>query len=139
MSDKLYLEDLAGLSEQEVKEHISEQYAGNVSGFDYGYPSDEEKLELLNELNNYEILIAYESVGSWGCDSASYFLMKKKDGTYWEFDGSHCSCYGFEGQYEPQEATKEYLNSDRFSFCCGGYDDNSSENQRKIKEYAKNI
>lgn len=135
----LFLEDLKGYTEEEVKKHISENYAGKDSGFDYGSPTDNEKEELLEELDGYKILIAYESVDSWGCDSSSYFLMQKQDGTYLEFSGSHCSCYGFEGQYDPQEATKEYLNSDKFNFWTGGYDDNSEENIRKVKEFVKTI
>lgn len=133
---KLFLEDLSKLSEQEVKQHIADDYAGKDSVFDCGEPTDSEKTNLLKELEGYEILIAYEHVGSWGCDSSSYFLMKKGD-KYYEFAGGHCSCYGFEGQYDPDEATVEYLNSDRFSFYCGGYDDNSDANEKSVREFVK--
>lgn len=133
---KLFLEDVANLSEQEVKQHIADNYAGKDSGFDYGEPTDLEKAELLKELSDFEILIAYEHVGSWGCDSSSYFLMMK-DAKYYEFAGSHNSCFGFEGQYDPDEATIDYLNSDRFSFYCGGYDDNSDKNEKSVREFVK--
>ena len=133
---RLILEDLSGFTEKEVKVHISEQYAGDKSGFDYGCPENKDKSELLKELKRFNIVIAYESVGSWGCDSSSYFLMQRKnDGVYFEFSGGHCSCYGFEGQYDPQEATIEYLKSDKFYFYCGGYDDNETDNQKAVEEF----
>lgn len=128
----LALEDLKGFNEKGVKEHISEQYAGDKCGFDYGCPTDKDALK--EELEDYTIHIAYESVGA--CDSSSYFLMEKSN-KYYEFSGSHCSCYVFEGQYDPQEATLEYLKSSKFWICTGGYDNNSDENERKVREYIK--
>ena len=131
----LFLEDLAGKSESEIKEHIAGNYSGSVSGFDYGEPTDSDINKVREELKEFSILIAYEHVGSWGCDSSSYFLLKKSDGSYYEFSGSHCSCYDFEGQFDLQCAPLEYLKSDRFSFYCGGYDDNSEENEKLVKEF----
>ena len=121
--ESLYLEDLSGCSEDEVKKHIV-----------LSYEADEKEVE------KYEILIAYESVGSWGCDSSSWFLLKEKaTGKLFETHGSHCSCYGFEGQFEPEETTVEYLQSDKFYFCCGGYDDNSNENESSVKKYLSKL
>ena len=121
--DNLYLEDLSGLSEEEVKKHIVSSYEVEQS-----------------EIDKYEILVAYESVGSWGCDSSSWILLKEKStGLLFENHGSHCSCYGFEDQFEPEETTVEYLQSDKFYLCCGGYDDNGEENKRLVKEYLSNL
>jgi len=132
----LYLEDLKEMTEAEVKEHIADEYAGSKSGFDYGEPGDAEKQALAEILKSYDIVVAYESVGSCGCDSASWFLLRNKDsGKYFEFSGSHCSCYGFEGQFALDEATVEYLKSDKFAFYCGGYDEHETENQRAVKEF----
>ena len=58
---RLYLEDLAGLTQEEVYRHIS---------YSYEVP--------IEEVQKHEILIAYESVGSWGCDSSSWFCLKTK-------------------------------------------------------------
>lgn len=33
----------------------------------------------------------------------------KQDGKLFEVNGSHCSCYGLEGQWDPEECTSEYL------------------------------
>lgn len=121
--DNLYLEDLSGLSEEEVKKHIVSSYEVEQS-----------------EIDKYEILVAYESVGSWGCDSSSWILLKEKStGLLFETYGSHCSCYGFEEQFEPEETTVEYLQSDKFYFSCGGYDDNDEEIKRLVKEYLSKL
>ena len=121
--NKLYLEDLSGLSEDEVKKHIVSSYEVDDS-----------------EVDKYEVLVAYESVGSWGCDSSSWILLKDREtGKLFETHGSHCSCYGFEGQFEPEETTVEYLQSDRFFFCCGGYDNSAEENERLIKDYLSKL
>jgi len=115
---RLYLEDLAGLPQSQVAEHISKEYEVPLS-----------------EVNKYKILIAYESVGSWGCDSSSWFLLQdRKTGKIYETHGGHCSCYGFEGQFEPEETNLEYLNSDKFYFSTGGYDDDCEAKSIDLNE-----
>ena len=37
------------------------------------------------------------------------FVLFEKDGQLFEVNGSHCSCYGLEGQWEPEETTLEAL------------------------------
>ncbi len=115
----LAVEDLAGDSVESVRDHI-------VCAFEI-----EEK-----ELDGFEVLIAYESVGNWGCDSSNWFLLRK-DGVLYENHGGHCSCNGFEGQWAPEETSVEYLLSDKFYYCGGGYDDNEEDNKdavgRKIR------
>jgi hypothetical protein len=41
--------------------------------------------------------------------SGSAFVLFRKDGKLFEVNGSHCSCYGLEGQWEPEETSKEAL------------------------------
>jgi hypothetical protein len=117
MKTLLTLEDLAVYSQEDLRNHIITSY--------------EAKPE---ELEGFTFLIAYESVGSWGCDSSSFFLLEK-DGKLYENHGSHCSCYGFEGQWKPEETTIEYLISDKFYLSCGGYDDSSEQNKESVKNY----
>jgi hypothetical protein len=135
----LFLEDLKDSNEDEIKKHLAEEYAEESSGFDYGDPSDDTKAALLAELEGFDIIIAYESVGDYGCDSSSWFLLKRKaDNELFEVHGSHCSCYGFEGQFKDlEETTLEYLKSDKFNFYCGGYDRNETDNQLAVKEFLK--
>ncbi|KKN63679.1 hypothetical protein LCGC14_0499080 [marine sediment metagenome] len=115
----LALEDLAGADETLVRDHI-------VCEFEI-----EEK-----ELDGFEVLIAYESCGSWGCDSSNWFLLRK-DGQLYENHGSHCSCNGFEEQWAPEETSVDYLLSEKFYFPSGGYDTNGNEEavSREIRRF----
>lgn len=47
-----------------------------------------------------EILVAHYSEGFY--DGAA-FILYKKDGKFYEVNASHCSCYGLEGQWDPEE------------------------------------
>jgi hypothetical protein len=120
----LLLEDLKGLSEAEVKAHLVTEY--------------EAKSDVVNDL---EIVIGYESVGSWGCDSSSFFLLKDKAGKLFEVHGSHCSCYGFEGQFQLEETSVEALkfrvNESKYGsvFYTGGYDNDSDGNMKAVNDY----
>lgn len=133
MSGLLALADLAGKTEAEIKEHIVENYR-SAEG-DYPYEEAEKQLRL--SLHGAEILVAYESVGSWGCDSASFFLARN-DGKLYENNASHCSCFGFEGQWEPEEAVLEAMEK-RDYFSMGGYDNESDANQASIKAYISSL
>lgn len=125
----LTLEDLKSCSEEEIKNHLISQYTADP-----------------NVLDGLEILIAYESVGSWGCDSSSFFLLKNKEtGELFEVHGSHCSCYGFEDQFDLESTTTEALKfrikEGKYSsvFYTGGYDSDSEENTRLVNEYIKTL
>lgn len=41
--------------------------------------------------------------------NASFLLIEPTTGKFFEIYGSHCSCYGFEGQFNPEECPIEYL------------------------------
>ena len=126
MMNSLFIGDLKDMSQEEVIEHIKSDY---ING-------EKNESENINKLECFDVLIAYESVGSWGCDSSSFFLFKRRsDGALFENHGSHCSCYGFEGQFSPEETNLEYLNSDKFYFYTGGYDEDSSNNENLVSEF----
>ena len=119
----LFLADLQNKSEKEIKDYIAEEYE-----------------TARKALDNFSFLIAYESVGSWGCDSASYFLIREKTtGALFDVRGSHCSCYGFEGQWEPEAielaALKARAKQGETRMFTGGYDEDAEKNQKAIKEY----
>ena len=131
------LEDLQDHTEQEVIDHIASEYSGDREN---STPTEEQIQKTKQILEQCDILIAYESVGSWGCDSSSFFLFKdKKTGGLYELNGSHCSCYGFEGQFDLEMTTLESLkkrNENEYGvFYTGGYDTNESENKKKVKEF----
>lgn len=59
-----------------------------------------------SDLNGVEILYAeYEREGYDG----SAWVLFRKDNKLYEVNGSHCSCYGLEGQWEPTLTTVKAL------------------------------
>jgi hypothetical protein len=128
----LALEDLKGKSEIEIKDHLKSHYSG-----------DEISAESVSKLlENLDVLIAYESVGSWGCDSTSFFVFKDGAGNLYEMHGSHCSCYGFEDQFRLEETESKAFwyrmnESKRGVFSPGGYDYNEDKNIAKVHKYIK--
>ena len=119
---ELFLEDLSGFTQKVIKEHLISAYEINKEA-----------------LENKRIILAYESVGSWGCDSSAYTLFKDDiTGKLYENHASHCSCYGFENQWEPEEVTPEYLVhkvTNGNLFWTGGYDGNSEANIESVKKF----
>lgn len=66
-------------------------------------------------VNQYKLVVA--SLNDYGYDEDSYFLLiHKVTGKLYEVNGGHCSCYGFEGQFQPEETTAEYVFSDKFPY-----------------------
>jgi hypothetical protein len=59
------------------------------------------------ELDEARIHIAWYGQGDY---DGSAFVLYTKDGQLYECHGSHCSCYGLEGQWSPEETTVEALN-----------------------------
>jgi hypothetical protein len=58
------------------------------------------------EFQGIDVLFAsYEYAGYEG----DAFVLFRKDGKLYEVNGGHCSCYGLEGQWEPEETTIEAL------------------------------
>ena len=122
----LYLEDMNGMTESEIKNHVATYY----QEYAYSGLNVPDKC-LLDELKQYNILIAYEEEG--GYDGESYFLLRKKsNGRYYEVHGSHCSYYGFEGQWGPELCSKKYLNSDKWN--CGIQ---LNEHENLVRAYIK--
>ena len=143
----LAIEDLLGKTEDKVKQHIADNYAKE--------PYDKEAAKpIMERLEKLDVLIAYESVGSWGCDSTSFFVFKDKEtGVLYEMHGSHCSCYGFEGQFGLEETTIEALKSrveyarsrnqddedEHAIFSVGGYDSDATNNARIVNNYINSL
>lgn len=71
-----------------------------------GAYSDEEKSKSIEKHSNEKILFA-----SYGCESyeGSAWLLFENDGKIFEINGSHCSCYGLEDQWDPEEVFLEAL------------------------------
>lgn len=41
----------------------------------------------------------------WGSYCGDAFVLFERDGKLYEVNGGHCSCYGLEGQWTPEETT----------------------------------
>lgn len=50
----------------------------------------------------HEIIFSYYSYEDYEGDA---FVLYHKDGRLFEVHGGHCSCYGLEGQWDPEETT----------------------------------
>ena len=67
------------------------------------------------DLAQYRIILAYEDESNYE-GTALYVLRRKSDGVFFTVHGSHCSCYGFEDQFIPEQCDKDYLLSDSFAY-----------------------
>ena len=54
------------------------------------------------------ILLAYYNHEDYGCDGEAFVLFERK-GKFYEVHGGHCSCFGLEGQWEPEKTNITYL------------------------------
>lgn len=61
--------------------------------------------ELYDWYNNAKILLAWYYTDNDG----SAFVLLERDGKLYEVNGSHCSCYGLEGQFEPEKTSIKAL------------------------------
>lgn len=88
----------------------------NVWLNDWGVPNYAGKKGLDALLDDFEI----DSSALDGCEillasytyqdySGSAFVLFRKDGKLYEVNGVHCSCWGLEGQWDPEETSIEAL------------------------------
>ncbi len=89
---------------------MSEKYFGNFPDrervADDFFPSYEGVPVPEDFPTDEEILFA--SYGGGGYDGDAHVLYER-DGKLYEVHGSHCSCYGLEGQWEPEETSLDAL------------------------------
>ena len=62
--------------------------------------------EAIERWNPINILFASYGAANYSGDA---FVLFEHDGKLFEVNGGHCSCYGLEGQFEPEETTLEAL------------------------------
>ena len=74
-----------------------EDVIGEFSGYDAEFAVD---------LEDCNILFAWYGHGSY---DGSAFVLFERGGKLYEVNGGHCSCYGLEGQWEPEETSVEAL------------------------------
>lgn len=54
-------------------------------------------------LEGYNVVVAIYEYGHY---DGTAFVLLEKDGNYFEVNGSHCSCYGLEGQWSLEESAE---------------------------------
>lgn len=59
-----------------------------------------------NDFEGVQILFASYGQDNW---SGEAWVLFEQDGKLFEVNGSHCSCYGLEDQWEPQETALEAI------------------------------
>lgn len=77
------------------------EYLGGFSG-----KGDVEKEFKVAIGEDIEIAIAAYGFGDY---EGSAFVLYEQGGKLYEVNGSHCSCFGLEGQWEPEETDRESL------------------------------
>jgi len=60
----------------------------------------------IKALSDVNIIVAWYSYEDY---SGSAFVLFEQGGQLFEVNGGHCSCYGLEGQWEPEETSIEAL------------------------------
>ena len=116
---------------QYLQEFKSRQdVADNYGGDRYNDEKGEQSKAILNELRGSTIHLAWYGYGSY-CGSS--LVIYEKDGKLYEVNGSHCSCYGLEGQWKPEETSWEALKERDIT---GEYD-GSAEAQALLQRLVK--
>lgn len=87
------------------------------------------------ELAGAKIVYGYYSYEDY---SGEAFVLYEKDGKLYEVNGSHCSCYGLEDQWQPEETLVEAIEK-RLVEPYGFYYCNKDEIQKALKRYVQNV
>lgn len=75
--------------------------------FDFGWSWDDEKeQEFVEKHKDANILFASYGQANYSGDA---WVLFEKNGKLYEVNGGHCSCYGLEGQWNPDEVMLEEL------------------------------
>jgi hypothetical protein len=95
----------------------------------------ENKVKMEQKLKEWEgINILFASYGTDNY-SGDAFVLFEKDGKLYEVNGSHCSCMGLEGQFEPEETTIEALRNRLVDGTMGTDDYSDNEFAVELKQF----
>lgn len=84
------------------KDDVLREFAGER----WSWPDEDEQQEFINRHKNLNILFASYGRANYEGDA---WVLFEKDGKLFEVNGSHCSCYGLEGQWSPEEVVLKEL------------------------------
>ena len=112
--NKMYLEDFSNLNDV-------------LQAFSCSYDHVDEHLKEYNDINVLLAIYTYEDY------DGSAFVLFERDDVLYEVNGGHCSCYGLEDQWEPEETSVEALRKRMNDGNLGsGYGGNFADDLRKI-------
>jgi hypothetical protein len=127
----VYVGDWAGLDDL-----TDEFFRAGARGLSYIYVSDEEAaIELSSAMEGVQILFAHYEAADYSGDC---FVLFEKAGRLYEVNGSHCSCHGLEGQWEPEETSAEAIRH-RITEGSLGYADNDEASYPMRTPFAKEL
>ena len=72
--------------------------------FSHGWETVDEDLK--DWYKNCKVLFAWYLYEDY---DGSAFVLVERDGVLYEVNGGHCSCYGLEGQWDPEETSVDVL------------------------------
>jgi hypothetical protein len=88
-----YYAGLAENTEDGAKAFIASQFCDK-----YNESTLQSELQLEEVLAGYDVLIGV--LEGWGYEECAYFVLRDiSTGQLYDLKASHCSCYGFEGQW----------------------------------------
>ncbi len=87
---------------------------------------------LIEQWNPINILFA-----TYGCQDyeGSSWVLFERDGKLFEVNGSHCSCYGLENQFEPEETTLDAIEYRLINGKMGNDDYSGNEFANELKQF----
>ena len=86
----IYMNDWSNAHKENIIDDFEELY----------WKSEEEKTEIIKGYDVINILFASYGNANYTGDA---WVLFEKNGKLYEINAGHCSCYGLEGQWEPEE------------------------------------
>lgn len=112
-----------------------EEYNAETAPYSNTIYWEERKVQMKSAIERWQpinILFA-----SYGTDNytGDAFVLFERDGKLFEVNGSHCSCYGLEGQWTPEETTIEALRYRLVEGKMGQDDYSDNEFANELKQF----
>lgn len=82
------------------------KYVGSWDNFDEMISDWEIPADKIVPISDADVIVAAYGGGAY---EGAAFVLFKHDGKLYEVNGSHCSCFGLEGQWNPEETFYETL------------------------------
>jgi hypothetical protein len=112
-----------------------EEYEAKTAPYSNVKLWEEKKLLMKNAIERWKpiniLFASYSYIDYYG----NAFVLFERDGKLFEVNGSHCSCYGLEGQFEPEETTLEALKHRLIKGKLGQHSHDSDDFSNELKQF----